>query len=63
MFFYNTKNNYDAFVSEVTKEDKIVIDRATPSEKLKKKESISRYGSFYLRLGAIGKPLIEISLI
>lgn len=28
--------------------------KTTPIEKLKKKETLSRYGSFYLRLGAIG---------
>lgn len=33
-------------------------DKATPSEKPAEKETISRYGSFYLRLGAIGKILI-----
>lgn len=32
-------------------------DKGTSSDKIKKKEkqAISRYGSFYLRLGAIGK--------
>ncbi|CAH2091891.1 unnamed protein product [Euphydryas editha] len=36
-----------------TKDEKFVTGKATPNEKLKQKETISRYGSFYLRLGAI----------
>nr|XP_032512340.1 proton channel OtopLc-like isoform X1 [Danaus plexippus plexippus] len=34
-------------------EDKNTPGKATPKEKIKQKETISRYGSFYLRLGAI----------
>ncbi|XP_069355101.1 proton channel OtopLc-like isoform X1 [Maniola hyperantus] len=37
----------------VDKEDKNCTGKATPTERLKGKETISRYGSFYLRLGAI----------
>ncbi|XP_072941800.1 proton channel OtopLc-like isoform X2 [Epargyreus clarus] len=36
---------------EADKEDK--NDKTTPKERIKVKETISRYGSFYLRLGAI----------
>ncbi|XP_047545627.1 proton channel OtopLc-like [Vanessa atalanta] len=35
------------------KDDKNGTGKATPIEKVKRKETISRYGSFYLRLGAI----------
>lgn len=45
-----------AILTEVDiKEDK--NGKTTPSEKNKQKEIISRYGSFYLRLGAIGNKL------
>ncbi|CAG4940547.1 unnamed protein product [Colias eurytheme] len=36
----------------IDKDDKST-GKATPNEKLKRKETITRYGSFYLRLGAI----------
>lgn len=41
--------------SEKDEKDKDKNGKTMPAEKLKQKESISRYGSFYLRLGAIGK--------
>ncbi|KOB66504.1 putative otopetrin [Operophtera brumata] len=39
--------------SEKDEKEKDKNGKTTPAEKLKQKESISRYGSFYLRLGAI----------
>lgn len=44
-----------SFVGETDREEK--NGKSTPGGKTKKKEKdkISRYGSFYLRLGAIGK--------
>ncbi|XP_045459372.1 proton channel OtopLc-like [Melitaea cinxia] len=37
----------------IEKDEKFSTGKATPNEKPKQKETISRYGSFYLRLGAI----------
>ncbi|XP_038213413.1 proton channel OtopLc-like [Zerene cesonia] len=40
-------------IQDHDKDDKNGTGKATPNEKLKQKETITRYGSFYLRLGAI----------
>lgn len=45
----------DEITEDSEKDEKDKNDKTTPADKLKQKENISRYGSFYLRLGAIGK--------
>lgn len=59
MYFQDGQNKeitlIDSNILVTEKDEKVSTGRATPNEKLKQKEKISRYGSFYLRLGAIGK--------
>lgn len=61
----NIFNEFIARFSEQTdKEDKngTGTGKATPIEKIKRKEIIARYGSFYLRLGAIGTSIHNIHI-
>lgn len=52
---HSNKKNIYSLIADTDREEK--NGKSTPGDKTKKKEKdkISRYGSFYLRLGAIGK--------